>query len=89
MKKLTYIVLEKTNCPASDGFGDADIQECSFHTIKAAKDWIRKDVLETFSPDSIHDDFGDFCSRYVICEIVSVVNPVPSVAVSVRLRDET
>ncbi len=81
-----YIILEKSDRPASNGFNDADVVNASFKTIKAAKDWIRSDALEHFDPDSIHDDFGEHCSQFVICEMIETVDPIPKIKVSITLK---
>jgi hypothetical protein len=59
-----------------------------FRNRKEADRFIKEDVEQNFSPDSIHDDFSDFCNRYRICEVIAEIHPVPVLKTSIRL-DET
>jgi hypothetical protein len=58
-----------------------------FATIKAARDWIRKDAKDTIGDN--FQDIGEpetWGNTYYICEIKQVVRPVPRISVSVKIE---
>lgn len=56
-------------------------------SITAAERVIREDVRDHFAPGSINDDFSDYSSHYMICEIFGVIHPVPDIKVQIKLID--
>ena len=83
MKPIIVISLSKNQ---STDIKDDPTIEGEFDSIKKAKDWIREDsvaVADNMLESGRHEQWG---STHIICRVIDIVTPVPTVKISVSLK---
>jgi hypothetical protein len=84
---MKYLVIQNGNIGMIRG-GSADWEVVDFtDSIKSARELIREQALRYFDPDSLDGDFSEYCASYAIYEFKTAVKPMPSVNISLRLKN--
>lgn len=82
---IGYVILENSDLgPITE---ESKLDFVGFaKSVREADKMIRSDVRDHLHPDSINENFADYCSHYLICDIFGEVKPLPSVAVRIKLE---